>query len=124
MINNLRKTNILTVNDYVKAQPKAVQDILATIRKMVRKEVPDAEEVISYGMPAFKYGGRILIYIGAWKKHIGLYPPVPAAFKKEKAHYEGPKGNLQFPLGEPMPYDLIRRIVCFRAQDIEARKKK
>jgi uncharacterized protein YdhG (YjbR/CyaY superfamily) len=89
-----------------------VQKILKQIRATVRQAAPGAEETISYRMPAFRQNG-ILIYFAAFKKHIGLFPPVSGDPKlvREAAPYAGPKGNLQFPLAEPIPYDLIRRIV-------------
>ena len=78
---------------------------------------PMPMEVISYQMPAFKQHG-ILVYFAAWKKHIGLYPPISGdkALEKAVARYAGPKGNLQFPLNEPIPYDLIERIVKLRVK--------
>src|SRR5262249_41015626 len=82
---------------------------------------PDAEETISYQMPAFRQHG-ILVYFAAWKEHIGLYPPISgdASIEKAVARYAGPKGNLQFPLDEPMPVALIERIVKLRVkQDAE-----
>lgn len=105
------------IDDYIAAAPAAVQPILETIRKTVAAAAPDAREVISYGMPAFK-GHGILIYFAAFKAHIGLYPPVHGDEDLEAAlaRYAGPKGNLKFPLDEPIPYDLIRRIVLLRVK--------
>ncbi len=89
--------------------------VLIRIREIVREASPDAEEVLSYRMPAWKQNG-ILIYAGAFKKHIGLYPPVTgdADLVAEAGPYSGPKGNLKFPLDKPIPYDLIQRIVAAR----------
>lgn len=83
---------------------------------------PDAKEVISYQMPAFKQHG-ILVYFAAWMSHVGLYPPISGdkALEKAIARYSGPKGNLQFPLDEPMPLDLIERIVKLRVKQDEAK---
>ena len=94
-----------------------VQRVLRRIRATVRKAVPGAEETISYQMPAFKQHG-ILVYFAAWKKHIGLYPPISGdkALEKAAARYAGPKGNLQFPLDEPIPHNLIERIVKLRVK--------
>ena len=94
-----------------------MQDILRQIRKTIRAAAPEAKEVISYQMPAFK-GHGILVYFAAWKEHIGLYPPISgdAAIEKAVAQYAGPKGNLQFPLDEPIPYKLIERIVKLRVR--------
>ena len=87
------------------------------VRTTIRTAAPEATETISYQMPTFKQHG-ILVYFAGWKKHIGLYPPVSGdkALKKAVARYSGPKGNLQFPLDEPIPYDLIERIVRLRVK--------
>jgi uncharacterized protein YdhG (YjbR/CyaY superfamily) len=74
-------------------------------------------------MPAFRLNGRVLVYFAAFRKHIGLFPPAPREFRKEVSSYEGPKGNLKFPTDEPIPYDLIARIVLFRKKAILERKK-
>jgi uncharacterized protein YdhG (YjbR/CyaY superfamily) len=99
-----------------------VQAILAEVRETIRQAAPDATEVISYQMPAFKQRG-ILVYFAAWKNHIGLYPPITGDKDLEKAvaRYAGPKGNLQFPLDEPMPLNLIKRVVKLRVKQ-EAEK--
>jgi uncharacterized protein YdhG (YjbR/CyaY superfamily) len=104
-----------TIDDYIAEAPLEVQPILQKIRATVRQAAPQAEEVMSYRMPAFKQDG-ILIYFAAFKKHIGLFPPATgeAALTREAAKYAGPKGNLQLPLDEPIPYPLIRKIVKAR----------
>jgi uncharacterized protein YdhG (YjbR/CyaY superfamily) len=100
-----------TIDEYIAGFPAEVQEILQRVRSTIREAAPDAEEVISYRMPAFKQGG-ILVYIGAFKSHIGLYPPVSdPELQRESARYAGEKGNLRFPYAEPIPYELIRRIV-------------
>jgi uncharacterized protein YdhG (YjbR/CyaY superfamily) len=93
-----------------------VRRILKKIRATVRKAAPDAEETISYRMPAFKQKKKVLIYFAAFKNHIGIFPPVKgdARLQKAVAPYAGPKGNLKFPLDEPVPYELIERIVRSR----------
>ena len=105
------------VDDYIAGFSDDVQAILQRIREIARAAAPDAKEIISYRMPAFK-GHGILIYFAAWQSHIGLYPPVAgdAAIEKAVAKYAGPKGNLQFPLDKPMPYRLIERIVKLRVK--------
>ena len=97
--------------------PKDVQMVLQKVRECIREAAPDAKEVISYRMPAFRQHG-ILVYFAAWKEHIGLYPPISDDKKLEQAiaRYAGPKGNLQFPLDEPIPYDLIEQIVKLRVK--------
>jgi len=105
------------IQEYIQQFDPNVRAILERIRETIRTAAPGAKEVISYRMPAFKRHG-ILVYFAAWQKHIGLYPPVAGdkAIEKAAARYAGPKGNLQFPLDEPIPYDLIRRIVKLRVK--------
>lgn len=117
------------IDGYITQFPADLQAVLRDVRDTVRRAAPEADETISYRMPAFRQHG-ILVYFAAWKKHIGLYPPISGdkAIEKAAARYAGPKGNLQFPLDEPMPLDLIERIVKLRVkQDAEkaaARRKK
>lgn len=110
-----------SIGEYISQFPADVRAILEKVRATIRKAAPDAKEVISYQMPAFKQHG-ILVYFAAWKEHIGLYPPISGdeSLQKEVAPYAGPKGNLQFPLNERIPYKLIERIVKLRVvQDKE-----
>jgi uncharacterized protein YdhG (YjbR/CyaY superfamily) len=106
------------IDDYIAAQARAVQPILQRIRAIVREEAPQARETISYRMPAFMQGGALL-YFAAFKKHIGLYPPVrgDAALLQALAPYRGENGNLSFPLTQAMPYELIRRVARQRVQE-------
>lgn len=101
-----------TIDEYIAGCGADVRPILQKIRKTVAAAAPDAEERISYRMPAFAQGG-ILIYFAAFTSHIGVFPPFSgdAKLARELAPYTGPKGNLKFPLDEPIPYDLIRRLV-------------
>jgi uncharacterized protein YdhG (YjbR/CyaY superfamily) len=110
-----RPTKAKDIDGYIAQFPADVQAILEQVRATIRHAAPEANETISYMMPAFKQHG-ILVYFAAWKKHIGLYPPISGdkALEKAIARYAGPKGNLQFPLEEPIPYDLIERIVKLR----------
>jgi uncharacterized protein YdhG (YjbR/CyaY superfamily) len=107
-----------SIDDYIAAQTSAVQPILQRIRAIVREEAPEAEETISYRMPAFRLGGALL-YFAAFKQHIGIYPPVhgDAALLQALAPYRGAKGNLSFALADAMPYDLIRRVARQRAKE-------
>ncbi len=107
-----------TIDEYIAGFPPDVQEILEKIRLTIRKAAPDAEEAISYQMPTFKLKGN-LVHFAAFKSHIGFYP-VPTGiekFKKELARYEQGKGSVQFPLDQPIPYDLISRIVKFRVKE-------
>ncbi len=108
-----------SVDAYIASSPPAVQPILQQIRETVRKAAPMAEERISYRMPAYFLGG-VLVYFAAFKNHIGLFPPVrDKSLKSLVAPYAGPKGNLRFPLSEPIPHGLIRKIIKSR---LKARK--
>lgn len=110
------------VDDYIARLPADVQTVFQKIRQIVRDCAPDATEIISYQMPAFKQHG-ILLYVGAFQKHVGMYPPISGdeAIEKAIAKYAGPKGNLQFSLDEPMPYSLIKRIVKLRLKQDTAK---
>jgi uncharacterized protein YdhG (YjbR/CyaY superfamily) len=103
------------IDTYISQFAADVQAILSKVRETISQAAPAAKETISYQMPAFKQHG-ILLYFAAWQRHIGLYPPCDKALEKAVARYAGPKGNLQFPLDEPIPYDLIARIVTLRVK--------
>lgn len=111
-----------TIDEYVAAFPPKIRVILQRIRDVVRAAAPDAREVISYRMPAFKQDG-VLLYFAAFRSHIGLYPPVSGDPRLEKAlaRFAGEKGNLRFPLDEPVPYGLIERITKLRVKQDRAR---
>lgn len=110
-----------TIDEYTATFPPDVQAILQRIRATIAKAIPKAQEKISYRIPAFALDGDV-IYFAAFKKHIGVYPPVrDAKLKKEVARYAGPKGNLQLPLAERIPYALIGRIAKVRAKENAAR---
>ena len=114
------------MDEYIKTFPQDVQITLEKIRQTIRKVAPDAVEAISYQMPAFKLNGRYLVYFAAWKNHIGFYP-MPSgtkAFKKELSPYKAAKGSVQFPINQPVPLDLVRKIVMFRAKENLDKKKK
>lgn len=113
-----KKAPPTTVDDYIAACDPKVQTILERIRTIARKAAPDAVEKISYGMPAYFLDGA-LIYYAAFKNHIGMYPPVKGdkELQKELAPHRGPKGNLQFPLDERMPYGLITRVLKCRVRE-------
>src|ERR1700722_6606237 len=110
------------IDGYISQFPADVQAILQKVRTTISSAAPEAKETISYMMPAFRQHG-ILVYFAAWAKHVGLYPPISGnkTLKKAVARYAGPKGNLQFPLDEPIPYDLIERIVKLRARQDTAK---
>jgi len=108
-----------TIDEYIQTFPEDIQKILEKIRKTIREVAPEAEETISYQMPAFTFNGKNLVYFAAWKHHIGFYatPSGNEAFRKELEPYKGAKGSIQFPIDEPIPYDLVRKIVLFRMKE-------
>lgn len=112
-----------TVSDYMAALPKAAKARLQEMRKIIRAAAPQAEEAISYNIPAFKTNGRPLVWYAAFKKHIGLYPRTSAilAFKTELATYKTSKGAIQFPLEKPIPVRLVKSIVKFRLKENSAK---
>jgi uncharacterized protein YdhG (YjbR/CyaY superfamily) len=104
-----------TIDEYIAGFPEAIQKILQKLRTTIRKAAPGATETISYRMPTFTLKG-ILVHFAAYKNHIGFYP-VPSgieAFRDELSRYHQGKGSVQFPIGEPLPLDLIAQIVKFR----------
>jgi uncharacterized protein YdhG (YjbR/CyaY superfamily) len=105
-----------TINEYIAGFQEDVQLILNQVRATIQQAAPDAEESISYGMPAFKLNGRPLVYFGGFKNHIGFYatPTGHIAFANELSKYKQGKGSVQFPLDQPMPLELIAQIVEFR----------
>ncbi|NNV57466.1 iron chaperone [Limnovirga soli] len=113
------------VDEYIAAFPNETQIVLQQVRAAIQKAAPQATEVISYQMPAYK-GNGILVYFAGYKNHIGFYPTALgiAAFKDELSVYKGAKGSVQFPLNQPMPLKLITKIVQFRVKDDAAKTKK
>lgn len=121
------KISFKTIDDYIDAQPEASKPVLHRLRSVIRKAIPAAEEVISYGIPAYKLHGRVMLYFAGWKEHYSLYPAgdrlVAATFENELARYEIAKGTIRFPLSEPIPAKLIERIAKFRANEAAQRAK-
>lgn len=114
-----------TIEEYISGHSSDVQAKLRAIRAIVHKNAPEAEEKISYGLPTFALYGN-LIHFGAFKNHIGLYatPSGNKAFKKELSKYKASKGSVQFPLHEPLPLNLIARIVKYRVAENLKKKPK
>lgn len=113
------------IDEYIGGFPNDVQEILEKIRDTIHNAAPDAKEKISYSMPAFEQNG-IVVYFAAYKNHIGLYalPSGHEEFKEALSKYKSGKGSVQFPLNQPMPYDLITKIVKFRVKENLAKAKK
>lgn len=110
---------ITTADEYIISFPKEVQQLMEQVRSTIKQAAPDAEETISYGMPAYKTNGKPLVYFAAFKKHIGFYatPTGHTAFAEELSKYKQGKGSVQFPLNKPIPLELISRIVKFRVEE-------
>ncbi len=106
------------IDEYIAGFPPATQKALKLIRATIRKAAPKAEEAISYAIPAYKLDGLWLIYFAAFTNHVSVYPAPRGKpeFRDELTKYKGGKGTVQFPLSEPIPTDLITRIVKFRAR--------
>ncbi len=110
--------NPQNIDAYIKSFAPDVQVVLEKVRGTIKKAAPKAEETIKYGIPTFKQNDN-LVHFGGFKKHIGFFPSPSAitAFKKELKPYKTTKGTVQFPLGEPIPYALIRKITKFRVSE-------
>src|SRR5262245_28682309 len=122
----MAKTDFKSVSEYIASKPKDAQVVLKRVRSTIRKALPAAEEVISYQIPAYKLNGVPVMYFAGWKHHYSLYAAsgtVVAEFKDELAAYELSKGTIKIPLSEPVPVDLIARIVKFRAKQVTMRDK-
>lgn len=112
-----------TVDEYFASLPEAARNNLADLRTIIRQAAPQAQETISYNMPAFQWNG-MLVWYAAFQKHIGLYPKASAiaTFKNELKGYKTSKGAIQFPMEEAIPAALVKRIVKFRLKENEHRK--
>jgi uncharacterized protein YdhG (YjbR/CyaY superfamily) len=106
------------IDQYISGFPENVQAILVKLRQAIHEAAPDAQEVISYGLPAFKQNGN-LVYFGAFKKHIGFFPTPSGikAFTQDLAPYAQSKGAIRFPLDKPIPLELIKKIVKFKVNE-------
>jgi uncharacterized protein YdhG (YjbR/CyaY superfamily) len=114
------------VDRYIAEKPVSAQIVLKKVRGTIRKALPQAEEVISYKIPAYRLHGGIVLFFAGWKQHYSLYPAgerLVAAFKDELAPYKISKGTIRFPLSEPVPIRLIQRIAKFRTKEAAERRK-
>ena len=105
---------VSTVDDYIDTFPPDVQSVLRSLREVAREALPDAEETISYGIPAYRVDGTDVVYFAGWQRHVSLYPipVVSGALKKAVGPYRSGKGTLRFRLGEPLPMDLVETIIA------------
>jgi uncharacterized protein YdhG (YjbR/CyaY superfamily) len=112
-----------SIDAYIAEFPAATQAVLGELRALIRAEAPDASETISYAIPTFDLMGKHLVHFAGYERHVGLYPAPSglAAFDEELAPYKRGKGSVRFPLGEPLPAELIRRIVRFRVGEVTGR---
>jgi len=116
------RSTAATIDEYVAGFPPPTRKVLQAVRALIAATAPGATETISYAIPTFDLRGQHLVHFAAFTRHIGLYPTSSgiAAFADELAPYKSGKGSLQFPLDQPLPLDLIRRIVEFRVAEVEA----
>ncbi len=122
----MKTSTVQNVDDYIAEFPEETQIYLSQMRECIKNAAPEAEESISYMMPAYKLHGP-LVYFGGFAKHIGFFatPNGNMAFKEELRPYKTGKGSIQFPLNKPLPLDLVKKIVDFRvAENIEKKKRK
>jgi len=108
-----------SVDEYIAGFPPETRRVLEELRALIRASAPDATETISYAIPTFDLSGRHLVHFAGYEKHVGFYPTGSGveAFKEELGPYKSGRGSVQFPLGQPLPTDLIRRIVEFRVHE-------
>jgi uncharacterized protein YdhG (YjbR/CyaY superfamily) len=113
------KVTYHSIDEYIASFPAEVQKIMKRLRATIKAAAPDAGEKISYNMPTFTLNGKYLVYFAGWKNHIAFYgaPRGNVKFKEDLSLYETGQGTLQFPYDQPIPYDLITKIVRFRAAE-------
>lgn len=108
-----------SIDDYIAGFPPPTRQVLEELRALIRDTAPEAIETISYAIPTFDLNGKHLVHFAGYAEHVGFYP-IPSglgAFKEELSHYKIGKGSMQFPLDEPLPTDLIHRMVEFRVAE-------
>src|SRR5512134_1601604 len=112
------KRQFKTMDEYIETFPEETKHILNELRQVIKEVAPEAEETINYQIPTFALHGN-LVHFAAFKNHIGFYPTPSGieAFKKELSQYELAKGSVQFPIDQPLPYPLIRKIVEYRVKE-------
>ena len=118
------KKEYKTIDEYIATFPKIIQAILEELRRVIRDSAPNAEEAISYQMPAFKLNGN-LVYFAAFRDHFSFLPTSSAieAFKEKLSPYKISKGTVRFPINEPIPFDLIKEMVRYRVTENLGKKK-
>jgi uncharacterized protein YdhG (YjbR/CyaY superfamily) len=122
----MANTDFKSVDEYLAKQPERVRAVVQRVRGIIKKALPDADEVISYQIPTYKLSGSAVLYLAGWKEHFSLYPITPALSEdlgKELEPYVAGKGTLRFPLAEPIPIKLIARIATLRGKEAAERAK-
>ncbi len=120
-----RESGVTSIDEYIAACPADRRKRLTELRALIVSAAPGVTERISYGMPAFEWRSRVLLYFAAWKAHVGLYPvagALAAAFAHDLAPYKQSKAAVQLPYASPLPTDLIRRMLAFRVRELESRE--
>jgi uncharacterized protein YdhG (YjbR/CyaY superfamily) len=121
----VKKTNYQSIDEYIGTFPDDIQSRLESMRQIIKSVIPGAIETISYQIPTFKINNKNIVHFSAYKKHIGLYPGPSAIehFKEELSQYKWSKGAVQFPLDNPIPSELVKKIVIFRARENQSQIK-
>lgn len=121
----MKKTNYQSIDEYIGTFPDDIQSRLESMRQIIKSVIPGAIETISYQIPTFKINNKNIGHFSAYKKHIGLYPGPSAIehFKEELSQYKWSKGAVQFPLDNPIPSELVKKIVIFRARENQSQIK-
>lgn len=117
---NTPKSHFKTIDEYINSHPLEVRNVLQTLRETIKEVVPQAQEKISYNMSTFTLDGIALLSFAAWKKHTSLYPftkAMEASLKEASSYKTSGKGTIQFPLDQPLPLPLIRKIVELRVKE-------
>ncbi len=113
------KKQFATIDDYISSFPPEVQDVLQRVRQTIDRAAPQASETISYNMPTFDLNGEHLVFFAGWKDYVSVYP-LPAgdaAFQERIAPYRKERSTARFPLGKPIPYDLVEQLATFRLNE-------
>ena len=122
----MTRAKFQSVDEYISLQAEPVAAKLAVVRSVLRKALPEAEEVISYNMPAYRFQGKVVLYFAGWKQHYSLYPAGPHlvdAFREELAACKADKGTIRFSLSAPVPRKLISDIAKFRLSEVVVQRK-
>jgi uncharacterized protein YdhG (YjbR/CyaY superfamily) len=121
----VKKTNYQSIDEYIGTFPDDIQSRLESMRQIIKSVIPGAVETISYQIPTFKINNKNIVHFSAYKKHIGLYPGPSAIehFKEELSQYKWSKGAVQFPLDNPIPSELVKKIVIFGARENQSHTK-